>query len=497
MTRYVMAIDQGTTSSRAILFDADLKIAAVGQKEFPQHFPASGWVEHEPEDLWTTTVETCREAMAKVSASAEDIVSIGITNQRETTLVWERSSGRPVHRAIVWQDHRTDAACQRLRDEGLEPLISAKTGLLLDPYFSGTEIAWILDNVEGARAKAQRGELAFGTVDSWLLWRLTGGRVHATDATNASRTLLYDIHEGAWDKELLEIFGIPASMLPEVKDCAADFATTEASLFGRALPVQGVAGDQQAATIGQACFRPGMMKSTYGTGCFALLNTGDQAVPSKNRLLTTVAYQLDGKRSYALEGSIFVAGAVVQWLRDGLGVIEDARETQGMAQLADSAQDLYLVPAFTGLGAPYWDAKARGALFGITRATGPSELARAALESVGFQTRDLLEAMLRDWPQGGDDETVLRVDGGMTASDWTMQFLSDMLGAPVDRPQILETTALGAAWLAGMQAGFYPGPEGFAETWALDWRFQPAMDEEARKTRYAGWQDAVDRTLTK
>lgn len=496
MTRYVMAIDQGTTSSRAILFDADLKIAAVGQKEFPQHFPASGWVEHDPEDLWTTTLETCRQAMAKVSASAEDIVSIGITNQRETTLVWERASGRPVHRAIVWQDHRTDAACQRLKDEGLEPLITAKTGLLLDPYFSGTEIAWILDNVEGARAKAERGELAFGTVDTWLLWRLTGGRVHATDATNACRTLLYDIHKGTWDEELLDIFGVPASMLPEVKDSAADFAMTEPDLFGRALPVQGIAGDQQAATIGQACFRPGMMKSTYGTGCFALLNTGEEAVASNNRLLTTVAYQMEGKRTYALEGSIFVAGAVVQWLRDGLGVIEDARETQGMAQLADSEQELYLVPAFTGLGAPYWDAKARGALFGITRATGPAELARAALESVGFQTRDLLEAMLRDWPQGAGDKTVLRVDGGMTASDWTMQFLSDMLGAPVDRPQILETTALGAAWLAGMRAGFYPGLEGFAETWALDRRFQPAMGEAARQARYAGWQDAINRTLT-
>ncbi len=497
MTRYVLAMDQGTTSSRAILFDADLKIAAVGQKEFPQHFPASGWVEHDPEDLWSTTLETCREAMAKVDAGPADIVSIGITNQRETTLVWERASGRPVHRAIVWQDHRTDTHCQRLKDEGLEPLITAKTGLLLDPYFSGTEIAWILDNVEGARAKAERGELVFGTVDTWLMWRLTGGRVHATDATNASRTLLYDIHSGSWDEELLRIFDIPASLLPEVKDCAADFATTEQDLFGRALPVLGVAGDQQAAAIGQACFRPGMMKSTYGTGCFALLNTGETAVPSQNHLLTTVAYQLGGKRTYALEGSIFVAGAVVQWLRDGLGVIRDAGETQGLAEGADLDQELYLVPAFTGLGAPYWDARARGALFGITRATGPAELARTALESVGFQTRDLLEAMFRDWLQGMGGETVLRVDGGMTASDWTMQFLADMLGAPVDRPQILETTALGAAWLAGMRAGFYPGPEGFAETWALDRRFQPAMDETNREARYAGWQDAINRTLTK
>ncbi len=496
MTRYVLAIDQGTTSSRAILFDRDLKIAAVGQQEFPQHFPASGWVEHDPEDLWTSVVETCRQAMAKAGAGPEDIVSIGITNQRETALVWERASGRPIHKAIVWQDHRTHAHCQRLKDEGLEPLISAKTGLLLDPYFSATEVAWMLDEVEGAREKAERGELAFGTVDSWLLWRLTGGKVHATDATNASRTLFYDIHKGDWDEELLRIFGVPASLLPEVKDCAADFAVTEPGIFGRPLAVQGVAGDQQAATIGQACFRPGMVKSTYGTGCFALLNTGETAVPSENRLLTTIAYRLDGKVSYALEGSIFVAGAVVQWLRDGLGIIKEAAETHALADAADPGQALFLVPAFTGLGAPYWDAEARGALFGITRATGPAEFARAALESVAFQTRDLLEAMWRDWPDSADGQTVLRVDGGMTASDWTMQFLADMLGAPVDRPQVLETTALGAAWLAGMKAGFYPGREGFAETWALERRFEPQMPDERRAARYAAWRDAVRRTLT-
>ncbi|MBC6405978.1 MAG: glycerol kinase GlpK [Rhodospirillales bacterium] len=495
MGKYVLAIDQGTTSSRAILFDRDLRIAAVGQREFPQHFPRSGWVEHDPEDLWNTAIATCKEAMAGAAARVDDIVAVGIANQRETAVVWERATGRPVYPAIVWQDHRTDAYCRRLKDEGAEPLIAARTGLLLDPYFSATEIAWILDSVEGARVKAEAGELAFGTVDSWLLWRMTGGLVHATDATNASRTLLYNIHEGCWDPDLLGLFRIPESLLPEVKDCAADFGMSEAGLFGRSLPILGIAGDQQAAALGQACFEPGMVKSTYGTGCFVLLNTGQIAVPSGNRLLTTVAYSLDGTATYALEGAIFVAGAVVQWLRDGLGLIESADETQALAEAADPNQEIYLVPAFTGLGAPYWDAKARGALFGITRATGPADLARAALESVGFQTRDLLEAMWRDWPQSAGSGTVLRVDGGMTASDWAMQFLSDMLGAPVDRPQIAETTALGAAWLAGMRAGFYPDAAAFAQTWALDRRFRQGLDREQRDRRYRGWKDAVRRTL--
>jgi glycerol kinase len=494
MTRYILAIDQGTTSSRAILFDESREIAAAGQQEFPQHFPAPGWVEHDPEDLWSTTVATCRTAIARAGADATQIAAIGITNQRETTIVWDKTTGKPVHNAIVWQDRRTAAICARLRDEGHEPAITEKTGLLLDPYFSGTKVAWILDNVDGARARAERGELRFGTVDSFLIWRLTGGAVHATDATNASRTMLYNIREGSWDAELCALLRVPMAMLPEVRDCAAEYGVTEAGLFGRAIPISGVAGDQQAATVGQACFTPGMMKSTYGTGCFALLNTGDKPVASKNRLLTTIAYQLDGKPTYALEGSIFIAGAVVQWLRDGLGIIADAAETQKLAVKADPAQQVYLVPAFVGLGAPYWDAECRGAIYGLTRGTGPAEIARAALESVGYQTRDLLEAMKGDW--AGASDTILRVDGGMTASDWTMQFLSDIIAAPVDRPLVLETTALGAAWLAGMRVGVYPGAAEFAQGWALERRFEPTLDAATRSAKYAGWQDAVRRTLS-
>jgi len=496
MTDCVLAIDQGTTSSRALVFDRGLSIVGHGQQEFEQYFPRSGWVEHEAEDLWTSTVATCRTALEKAGAGVKDVAGIGLTNQRETTLVWERASGRPIHRAIVWQDRRTAPFCQRLAEQGVEAEITAKTGLLIDPYFSASKIVWMLEHVEGARERAARGELLFGTVDSWLIWRLTGGRRHVTDATNASRTQLYDIHRGRWDEDLLKLFGVPAAMLPEVLDCAADFGETEPEIFGRPLPILGVAGDQQAATIGQACFRPGMVKSTYGTGCFALLNTGASAVASKNRLLTTVAYRLEGKATYALEGAIFVAGAVVQWLRDKLGIIGEAAEVQSLAEQADPHQRLYLVPGFTGLGAPYWDASARGAIFGITRATGPAEIARAALESVAYQTRDLVDAMLADWQSGEASPEVLRVDGGMTASDWTMQALADLLGTPVDRPKVAETTALGAAWLAGMRAGLYPGQEGFAETWALERRFEPRLDESQREARYAGWKDAVGRTLT-
>jgi glycerol kinase len=491
---YVLAIDQGTTSSRAILFDERLRAAAVGQAEFPQHFPDSGWVEHDPEDLWSTVAGACRTAIERAGATPGEIAAVGITNQRETTLVWERATGRPVHRAIVWQDRRTAETCRRLREEGTEPMVAERTGLLLDPYFSGTKLAWILDRTEGARARAARGELLFGTVDSYLIWRLTGGAVHATDATNASRTLLYDIRRGCWDEDLCRLLNVPMAMLPEVRDCAAPYGASRADLFGRPVPILGVAGDQQAATVGQACFRPGMMKATYGTGCFAVMNTGERPVASRNRLLTTVAYRLAGRTTYALEGSIFVAGAVVQWLRDGLKMIREARETQPLAEAADPAQRVYLVPAFTGLGAPYWDADCRGAIFGLTRGTGPAEFARAALESVGYQTRDLLEAMKADVPAAAD--TVLRVDGGMTASDWTLQFLADILGAPVDRPTVPETTALGAAWLAGMQAGVYPGQEDFAAGWALDRRFTPRMDAATREARYAGWRDSVRRTLT-
>ncbi|GAB4387944.1 glycerol kinase GlpK [Albidovulum sp.] len=490
---HILAIDQGTTSSRAILFDPAMRVAAVAQEEFPQHFPASGWVEHDPAEIWASVAATARAVIAKARLDAGRIAAIGITNQRETTLVWDRESGEPIHRAIVWQDRRTSEICARLKAEGHEPMVAERTGLLLDPYFSGTKLAWLLETVEGARARAEAGRLLFGTVDTFLIWKLTGGRVHATDATNAARTLLYNIRKGAWDEEICRLLGVPMAMLPEVRDCAADFGTTRADLFGREIPILGVAGDQQAATIGQACFRPGMMKSTYGTGCFALLNTGETPVVSSNRLLTTIAYQFGGRPTYALEGSIFIAGAVVQWLRDGLGIIRTAAETQALAERADPAQDVVLVPAFVGLGAPYWNADCRGAVFGLTRNSGPAELARAALESVGYQTRDLMEAMRADWT--GGEGGVLRVDGGMTASDWTMQFLADIIGAPVDRPQVLETTALGAAWLAGSRAGVYPDMEGFARAWALDRRFEPGMAEAAREARHARWKRAVAATL--
>ncbi|MEL6873156.1 MAG: glycerol kinase GlpK, partial [Pseudomonadota bacterium] len=424
-----------------------------------------------------------------------DVAAIGITNQRETTLVWDAKTGEPIHRAIVWQDRRTADFCNRLKAEGHEPDVTAISGLLLDPYFSGTKLAWLLDNVDGARARAEAGELLFGTVDSFLIWKLTGGAQHVTDATNASRTLLYDIRHGQWSDEMCALLGVPKQMLPEVRDSAAEFGTTSAAVFGAAIPILGVAGDQQAATVGQACFAPGMLKSTYGTGCFALLNTGDQLVPSKNRLLTTIAYQFDGRPTYALEGSIFIAGAAVQWLRDGLKIIDDAGETGALADTADSQQDVYLVPAFTGLGAPYWDAECRGAMFGLTRATGRAEFARAALEAVCYQTRDLLGAMQGDWASSGGRETVLRVDGGMVASDWTMQRLADLLDAPVDRPTILETTALGAAYLAGMKAGIYGDLDAFAAAWARERRFTPAMDDATRTRKLNGWKSAVARTL--
>lgn len=494
MEKYVLAIDQGTTSSRAILFDSQCRIKGIAQQEFAQHFPHSGWVEHEPEDLWATTVATCRKVMSDNGVAAAGIAAIGITNQRETTVVWDRSTGKAIHRAIVWQDRRTAEICAGLKSAGLEDTVTKRTGLLLDPYFSGTKVAWILDNVPGARDAANAGKLAFGTVDSFLLWRLTGGNVHATDATNASRTLLYDINKKRWSLYLLDLLRVPQSMLPEVKDCAADFGMTDPEILGGVIKITGIAGDQQAACVGQACFEPGMVKSTYGTGCFALLNTGATPVFSRNRLLTTVAYALDGQITYALEGSIFVAGAAVQWLRDGLGLIKSASESGALADKADPEQDVYLVPAFVGLGAPYWDAECRGAMFGLTRATGPAEIVKATLESVCYQTRDLVDAMRADW--GASRETVLRVDGGMVASDWTMQRLADTLAAPVDRPKVLETTALGAAYLAGFKVGFYPKPSESAKRWSLDRRFVPAMDEPERARKYAGWQQAVRRTLT-
>lgn len=488
----VLAIDQGTTSSRAILFDGSLKPVATGQQEFRQIFPASGHVEHDAEEIWQSVLATMREAIAKGGAQP---AAIGITNQRETVLIWDRETGKPIHNALVWQDRRTAERCATLRARGLEPLVSNRTGLLLDPYFSATKIAWFLDHVEGAREAAKAGTLACGTIDTFLIWRLTAGKVHATDATNASRTLLMDLRTGQWDADMLRLFDIPPSLLPEIRDCAGDFGETDPGILGHAVPIRGVAGDQQAALVGQACFSPGMMKSTYGTGCFALLNTGTEPVLSRNRLLTTVAYQLGGQRHYALEGSIFIAGAAVQWLRDGLKIIRSAGETGSLAAGADESQDVILVPAFVGLGAPYWDAEARGAIYGLTRNSGPAEFARAALESVAFQTNDLLEAMHADWA-GRGAETVLRVDGGMTASDWTMQRLADLLGAAVDRPKVLETTALGAAYLAGFAVGLYPEPAEFAKSWALERRFTPDMPAETRRKRIALWKDAVRRTLT-
>jgi len=496
MGGYILAIDQGTTSSRAIVFDGEQNIAGVGQKEFPQHFPKSGWVEHDLEDIWESVVETCRTAIERAGIAASDIAAIGITNQRETVAMWNRATGEPVHRAIVWQDRRTADFCDGLKAKGHEAAFTEKTGLVLDPYFSGTKIAWLLDNVEGLRARAETGEIAFGTIDTFLIWRLTGGARHVTDATNASRTLIYNIADNCWDDDLLKMLNIPSAILPEVLDCAADFGTAKADILGAEIPVCGVAGDQQAATIGQACFEPGMFKSTYGTGCFALLNTGADMVASKNRMLTTIAYRLGGETTYALEGSIFMAGASVQWLRDGLGILDDAAQSGAMAEKADPEQQVYLVPAFVGLGAPHWDANARGALFGLTRGTGPNEIAKATLEAVCYQTRDLLEAMYKDWGIGADHDTTLRVDGGMVASDWTMQCLADILDAPVDRPQVLETTALGAAWLAGSHAGVWPDRDGFARTWALEKTFTPRMGEDERARKYAGWQDAVGRTLS-
>ncbi len=493
MSDVILALDQGTTSSRALLFDRTLKVIGLGQEELPQHYPASGWVEHDAEDIWRGTIATARTALERADVRPADVAAIGITNQRETTVVWDRRTGKPIHKAIVWQDRRTADVCERIKADGLEAMVSERTGLVLDPYFSATKISWLLDHVEGARAAAEAGHLLAGTVDSFLIWRLTGGKVHVTDATNASRTSLFDIRQNLWDDDLCRIFRVPRAMLPKVRDCAADFGTTDTALLGAAIPIRGVAGDQQAALIGQGCFNPGMVKSTYGTGCFAVLNTGAELVRSKNRLLSTIGFRLDGETAYALEGSIFVAGAAVQWLRDGLKLLKSAAETGPMAAAADTEQNIYMVPGFVGLGAPHWEPRARGALFGLTRATGPAELARAALESVCYQTRDLLEAMRGDWP--ACDDVVLRVDGGMVASDWTMQFLADVLAARVDRPTMLETTALGAAWLAGHKAGVLPDREGFQKSWQLDRSFLPAMAQDERARRYAGWRSAVAATL--
>jgi len=486
---HILAIDQGTTSTRAVLFDAEGEPLAQAQRELTQHFPRPGWVEHDPEEIWRSTLDTCRAVIAERRIAARDIAAIGITNQRETTVVWERATGRPIHNAIVWQDRRTADLCAAMVADGIEPLVSAKTGLLLDPYFSATKIAWLLDHVPGARAAAERGDLAFGTIDCFLLWRLTGGAVHATDATNAARTLLFDIHRQQWDDELLAIFRVPRAVLPEVRDTAASFGGTAAAHFGAPIAIAGMAGDQQAATIGQACFAPGMIKSTYGTGCFAVLNTGGAPVHSRHRLLTTLAYRLNGTPTYAIEGAIFIAGAAVQWLRDGLGLIARAEETATLADAADPARRVYLVPAFTGLGAPYWDAEARGAIFGLTRDVGRAELARAALEAACYQTRDLLEAMRAD----GTAPTSLRVDGGMVGNDWFAQCLADTLDLPVERPRFTETTVLGAATVAGLGCGLYPSLDAVAGRWQRERLFEPREDASPREARYAGWKDAVAR----
>ena len=493
---YLLAIDQGTTSSRAMLFRDDLSVAAKAQQEYTQHFPASGWVEHEPEDIWTSTLATCRAAMREGGVTASGIAGIGISNQRETVVVWDRQTGQAIHRAIVWQDRRTADICARLQAEGSETLITARTGLIADPYFSATKIAWILDHVEGARAAAEAGKLAFGTIDSFLLYRLTGGKVHATDATNASRTLLLDLDTAEWNDEMCRLLRVPKALLPEVRDNAADFGMTDVSLFGAAIPIRAMIGDQQAATVGQACVVPGMMKSTYGTGCFALLHTGDKPVRSKHRLLSTIAYQLGGKRAYALEGSIFVAGAAVQWLRDALGLIRTSKEIDALAAKANPREEVIIVPAFTGLGAPWWDAEARGAIFGFTRESGAAELARAVLDSVAYQTADLLDAMHADCP-GMKESTVLRVDGGMVVSDLTMQGLADILGAPVDRPRATEMTARGAAYLAGFAAGLCPALDGLEKLWTLDRRFTPQIGADLRARKLARWRDAVERTRTR
>ncbi len=487
----ILALDQGTTSSRAIVFDRQANIVAVAQEEFPQHYPANGWVEHNPEDIWSTTLNVAKKAFAQAESQNARVVAIGITNQRETTLVWDRVTAKAIYNAIVWQDRRTANLCANLKNESVEESLRARTGLLLDPYFSSTKVAWILDNVDGARRRAADGELAFGTVDSYLIYRLTGGKSHFTDATNASRTNLYNIHSGTWDDELLNLFNVPKTMLPDVLDCSDDYGMTDANIFGREIPIYGVAGDQQAAAVGQCCFSPGDAKSTYGTGCFALMNTGEKAALSNHRLLTTVAYQLDGKASYALEGSIFIAGAAVQWLRDELGIISDAKQTEALASNLKSNSGTYLVPAFTGLGAPYWEPDVRGAIFGITRATGVADFVRAALESVCYQTHDLITAMAADAtaPQN------VRVDGGMVANNWLMQFLADILAIQIDRPKITETTALGAAFLAGLRAGIYQDLTDIRSTWQVERMFNPQMSGELRETNIAGWKDAVARVL--
>jgi glycerol kinase len=496
MKQFLLAIDQGTTSSRAIVYSRDGSRAGLAQQEYTQHFPHDGWVEHEPEDIWQTTLSSCREALQKAGISAGQLASIGITNQRETTVIWDRRTGEAIHRAIVWQDRRTASWCQkmqkRLESEGRPELINSRTGLVLDSYFSASKICWLLDNIPGARAAANAGHLAFGTVDSYLLWKLTGGKRHATDASNASRTLLFNIHTQQWDAELLELFAIPAKLLPEVLDSAAYFGDTEADILGVPVRIGGIAGDQQAAAFGQACFETGMTKSTYGTGCFMLMNTGDTVVKSTHNLLATVAWRLNGKTTYALEGSIFMAGATMQWLRDKMHFFGDSAASETMTTFSQHGESVMFVPAFTGLGAPWWDSGARGAIYGLTRDTGIEDIVTAALLSVCYQTRDLLDAMALD----GFSPTRIRVDGGMAANNFVMQRLADLLACPVDRPQITETTALGVACLAGLECGLYASTDEISQLWLLDRSFTPSQPEQWRQQQYRRWQDAVHRTLS-
>ncbi len=489
-SRAILAIDQGTTSSRAIVFDTSGNALGSHQVEFEQHYPKDGWVEHDADEIWQTTRHCIIAAVQSAGIGAGDLAAAGITNQRETLVLWDRATGKPLHRAIVWQDRRTAPLCAKLKQQGFEETVQAKTGLLLDPYFTGTKLAWLLDNVEGARARAEKGELAAGTIDSWLLWHLTGGAVHATDATNASRTLLFNIHNQTWDDELLAMLSIPRSLLPDVRDSADQFGEMEATILGSSVPLCGIAGDQQAASVGQACLEPGMLKSTYGTGCFALLNTGPTCATSHNNLLSTVAYRLGGQVTYALEGSIFVAGSAVKWLRDKAGLLTDAAESAKLAQSASDNDSVFLVPAFTGLGAPYWDPDARGAILGMTLDTGRAELVRATLDSICYQTQDLMQAMAAD---SGDTATTLRVDGGMVPNDWFLQRLSDLTGLQVDRPQVTETTALGAAYLAGLGAGVFKSTAEISGNWKIDRSFEPVMSVDQRESRYAQWRGAVER----
>lgn len=491
LSNCILSIDQGTTSSRAMVFAKDSSIVAVAQQEFPQHYPKDGWVEHDPEDIWGTTLAVCRQALQQATDKGAKIAAIGVTNQRETTLIWDKTTGKTIYNAIVWQDRRTAQQCNMLQDAGHLETVQSRTGLLLDPYFSASKVAWILDNIEGARQKAQAGDLAFGTVDSFLIWHLTGGKVHATDVTNASRTNLFNIHTLSWDDTLLELFNVPKQVLPEVKECADDYGQTAADLFAYPIPILGVAGDQQAASIGQCCFHKGDIKSTYGTGCFVLLNTGEQTLLSKNKLLSTVAYTIKGQTHYALEGSIFIAGAAVQWLRDGLKIIKSASETEAMAKSIPDDHGVFLVPAFAGLGSPYWAPEARGAIFGLTRATTSEHLARAALESVCLQTSDLLKAMSDD----GVNPEKIRVDGGMVANSWVCQFLSGVLDIQVERPKVMETTALGAAYLAGLQAGIYQSTDELSSMNQIDSRFDPQMAANQRDKLLKGWSSAIQSTL--